>query len=210
MCLSKYKWDDLKSRVAFSQKIYHQMETGLQDFMEYVPLHVGHLDVHSFKLITILLETGPEVINSFDIAVFHKYVTEIFDPQISATRDNLLKKENARRKKNQSLSFADYYNFLNAYGIPKLSRVSIRLKNIEAYIVPFETIHPEWWETYNLLKHDKYNNFERATFRQTLRACAGLFALVKSNSEHVSIDFASSLFNETELSTGDLAALMKI
>jgi len=40
------------------------------DFLDYVPLDTDHLNVYSLKLITIILEKGPETVNSSDLVSF--------------------------------------------------------------------------------------------------------------------------------------------
>ena len=50
--------------------MYLDLEDRMEDFLDYVPLDLAHLDVYSPKLVTIVLETGPEILSSFDLNVF--------------------------------------------------------------------------------------------------------------------------------------------
>jgi hypothetical protein len=49
--------------------MFHQIEGYVNDFLNYVPIDINHLEVYSLKLITIILEIGPELMNSFELAV---------------------------------------------------------------------------------------------------------------------------------------------
>ena len=183
--MSKYSDDEFETRVILSRKMFRQIESHVNDFLNYVPLDFDHLEVYSLKLVTIILETGPELINSFDLAVFRRgarSIREVFDPSIHKYREKLLEKEKKLKRKKRSLTFKDYYSFLDTAGIPKLSRATIRLRDLDAYMMPFEKVSSEWWESYNLLRHDKYNNLKGATLRNALNASGALFWLVRGNS----------------------------
>lgn len=213
--LSKYSAHDYQSRVEFSQKIFFQIESSMTGFLEYVPLDFNHLEVYSSRLITIILEIGPELINSFDLAVFHRGnrgLSEVFDDNIRKYREKLLIREKKLRSKKRSLTFKDYYFFLDETGYTKLSRATIRLTKFDVFMLPFENINPDWWESYNLLRHDKYNNLKRATLRNTLKALAALFWLICYNWNRVySNEFISSdLFSRTDLYEIDQSSIRKI
>jgi len=154
------------------------------------------------KLVTIILEIGPELMNSFELAVSESRtsVREQFFPSTRKDRETLWEKEQKLRKRKKSLTFHDYYLFLDKHGIPKLSKARIQLKGFDAYIVPFEEDNPKWWENYNLLKHDKYNNLKAANLRTALKASSALFWLVDCNSSMFSFGkpFISKLFLTTE------------
>ena len=50
--------------------MYCSLEARMEDFLDYVPLDMAHLDVYSLELVSIILETGPEILSSFDLNVF--------------------------------------------------------------------------------------------------------------------------------------------
>lgn len=177
--MSKYYEVESQSRIELSKKMYQMIERRLTDFLEYVPLDVDHLDVHSLKLVTVILETGPEILSSFDIAVFKwKGVLELFGEEDSK-RKELLMKEQKLKRRNLSLGFNDYYNYLESYY--GLKELEITIPDLKSYIMPFETKHPEWWNCYNLLRHDKYANLKKATLRNALKALGALFLLINYN-----------------------------
>lgn len=200
--LPKYTYNEIKSRVRLSHKMFHQIEGYVNDFLDYVPFDYTHLDIYSLKLVTVILEIGPELINSFELAVAESNigVREFFDGNIRKDLEDLWEKEKKIRRKKKSLTFNYYYCFLDKHEIPKLSSAIVQLRGFYAYVIPFEKVNPRWWENYNLLKHDKYNNLKVATLRTALKATGALFWLVDRNSRMFSFEkpFISNLFLATE------------
>lgn len=198
-----YTAEEIESRTELSQRMFHQIEGYMIDFLNYVPFDRNHLEVYSLKLTTIILEVGPELINSFELAVAKTRIYpmhEMFDDSLRADREELWEKEKRLRSKKRSLTFNDYYRFLSKHGIPRLSGATIQLRNFGVYMTPFEEANPEWWENYNRIRHDKYNNLKKATLRTALKASGALFWLVDSNSRWFSFEkpFDSTLFFTTE------------
>lgn len=196
--MPKYTYNEIVDRTMYSHKMFYHIEGYVNDFLDYVPFDYSHLEVYSLKLVTIILETGPELINSFDLAVAETNfgIRALADPQMVQDREDLWKKERQLRSRNRSLTFNGYYGFLEKHEIPKLSTAMIKLEGSDAYTMPFEELHPKWWENYNLLKHDKYNNLKVATLRTALKASGALFWLVDRNSRmfHLEKPFSSRLF----------------
>jgi len=174
--LSKYAWDEFERRIKFSQRMFCNMETRLKDFLDYVPLSFDHLTVYSAKLVTIILETGPEIINSFDLVSFptRRHFVPVRD-EVDSLREKLLEKEKSLRERKQSLSFKQYSDFLNK--AISLRTRAVEIKNLDAYTIPFEKATPGWWNAHNLLKHDKYNNLKKATLLNALKSVGALFWL---------------------------------
>lgn len=200
--MAKYTYDEVESRVEFSRKMFHQIEEKLDDFLNYVPFDSGHLEVYSLKLVTIILEVGPELINSFELAVCESdFGIRKFYGEANKDREDLLKREKELRARKKSLTFKDYYCFLVKHEIPSLSTATIQLRESKAYMMPFEQEIPIWWDScYNLLRHDKYSNLKNATLRNTLKATAALFWLIENNSKPFPFDrpFPSKLFLTNE------------
>jgi hypothetical protein len=112
-------------------------------------------------------------------------------------REKLLRKEERLRKRKRSLSFKDYYDFLNNYSKTSLSQAIIGIYGFNAYIMPFEQLNADWWESYNELRHDKYSSLRQANLQNTLKALGALFWLVYNNSQR-------SAVMEEELISSDL------
>lgn len=195
-------YDEVKSRAEFSHRMFYQIEGYVKDFLDYVPLDHDHLEVYSLKLVTIILEIGPELINSFDLAVSEcrAGIRELIHPALRKDREDLVEKEKKLRTRKRSLTFNDYYNFLDKYETPRISRATVEMRGFDAYMMPFEKTNPKWWENYNLLRHDKYSNLKAATLRTALKACGALFWLVDRNSKMFSFEkpFTSDLLVATE------------
>lgn len=205
--MPKLTRDEIKSRTELSHKMFHNIEGYVRDFLDYVPLNHNHLEIYSLKLVTIILEVGPELINSFDLAVSvcRLGVRELIHPDLRRDREELREKEKKLRKRKKSLTFNHYYCFLDKYETPKLSRAVVKLRGFDVFMMPFEKPGPEWWENYNLLKHDKYSNLKAATLRTALKASGALFWLVDRNSRMFSFEkpFTSDLFLAIELYESD-------
>jgi hypothetical protein len=183
----------------------------MNDFLNYVPLDEMHLKVYSLKLTTIILEIGPELTSAFDIAISCTRIYpmwEEFDPELRLDREKLWKKEEDLKSHKRSLSFNDYYSFLDKHGPQKLSGATVQIRDFNFHFKPFEKANaektnPEWWNTYNQLKHDKYSNRKKATLETTLKALGALFWLVDYNSQLLSHDhFQSGIFGSVDSRLG--------
>ena len=214
----KYDWNEFKRRVELSLKMFREIETQLDNFLDYVPLEFDHLHVHSLKLVTIILETGSEIITSFGLAAFPGiFIVQWLDltnESIERNRGELLEKEKSLRKKNRSLTFKQYYAFLDkAMTSPHRLRDLIQLKSLDAYIEPFETARPDWWDSYNLLKHNKYDSLTEANLTNTLKAVGALFRLAEYNSRRIGRleEFTSRIFSSRSIPYEiDVASLKKL
>lgn len=89
----------------------------------------------------------------------------------------------------------------NTLGTNFAMAIISQLRGFDAYMMPFEEENPQWWENYNLLKHDKYNNIKVATLKTALKAASALFWLVDRNSRMFSFEkpFTSKLFLSSEV-----------
>jgi hypothetical protein len=196
--MPKYSTSEMKERNAFSQKMYHQFEGNMKDFLDYVPLDEDNLKVFSPKLVTLILDVGPELINAFDIAVNCTAIYpmwEEIDLELHDAREMLWEKEEKCREHNRSLTFSDYMSFLEKHYLnTRLSTQIVQLIELEAYFKPFELTNTswaniEWWHTYNLLKHDKYSNRKKASLVSALKLLGALLCIINNNS--------NLLFNNT-------------
>jgi len=184
--LPRYSSDEIKLRNEFACKMFNQLEGYLDDFLSYVPLDELHFNVYSLKLTTIILEAGPELMSAFDVAVASTRLIamwEWMDPTLQTDRDKLWSREEKLKTKNRSLTFNNYCLFLNSHGGQRLDSAKVEIINFNAYFMPFEKEYPEWWKTYNLLKHEKYNNLKKATLETTLKLLGALFWLVDYNTQ---------------------------
>lgn len=197
----KYSNDEVESRVKFSQKMFQEIEENIINFLNYVPIDTNHLEVYSPKLIAIISTVGPELINSFDLAVCETgFGIRKYQPEPLKELEELLKKEKDLKDNYRSLTFPDYYSFLSKHEFPPLNIATVQMKESDIFTMPFEEPYPDWWKSYNLLKHDKYNNLKSATLRNMLKATAGLFWLIDNNCKifHFDKPFQSRVFLRNE------------
>jgi hypothetical protein len=185
----KYSPQEIEARNAFSRKVFKEIDENLTDFLNYVPIEKNHLEVYSTKLISLVLEVGPEILSTLELAMCQSaYDIRQFQPEVMNELEGLLNKEREIRTKKKSLTFTDYSTFLLNHAEINLNTATVLIKESDLFALPFEEPYPEWWNSYNLLRHDKYANVKRATFRNTLKATSGLFWLIDSNSRHLNIE----------------------
>lgn len=128
---------------------YTQLETQLLECLDYMPFIVENKNVISPKFIPIIVESCA-------------LIESIFKQNIN--------------KDQKKYSFKKYSEFYEP--ILSLSGVfSIFLESPLQILNPFnnwDTQQPNWWEAYNLLKHDRLNNYKSATITNALLALSGL------------------------------------
>lgn len=73
---------------------------------------------------------------------------------------------------------------------PDVLNQKVALTKYELVLTPFadwDSLSPEWWTSYNKVKHNRYNNLEYASLKNVLNILAALFLLemkyFKENSE---------------------------
>ena len=175
--------DKYRSRLDQSEQMFYKLEDRLLNFLEYIPFYIKHLEVYSDKLVTIILEVDPEIFNDFDLAIFYEQEQGSIDSAIMQARKQLLNKEKKLRKNRKSLTFKAYYDFLNTYPHTKISSAIIGLSTFHAYVMPFEQVKSDWWDSYNDLRHNKYTHLKHATLRNAIASLAALYWLVHTNIE---------------------------
>lgn len=82
-------------------------------------------------------------------------------------------------KKLQEVSFKHYYPLK---GKLMLENKEVRLLNRDIKCSPYsdwrESKAPKWWSDHNLLKHDRINNFKKATLENAVQSLAALYLLL--------------------------------
>ncbi|MCJ7630998.1 hypothetical protein MUP77_01160 [Candidatus Bathyarchaeota archaeon] len=192
--MPQYSFEERASRISLSWRFYLDMENEIIDFLNYVPLVESHLEVFSPKLVTIILQAGPEIINAFNLSIGNlrqrAAIEDWFEgSELSTDLDEIWRIEADLRNNNRSLSFKRYYDFLEKHGLPKISKAEIQLRENASFVLnPFIEENPNWWDIYNSLKHDKYDSLSRATLFETLICLGGLYWLLDSCAEDLHVD----------------------
>ena len=139
----------------------------------------------STKLISIILEVGPEILSSLELAMCQTaFDLRQYNNESMRELEKLLHTEKVKKR---SPTFTDYFNFLLNHAKISLDAAAVLIKESDLYVMPFEEKHPDWWKSYNRLKHDKYASVKSATLRTVLKATSALFWIINSNSKHLTL-----------------------
>ncbi|MBU7045429.1 MAG: hypothetical protein HXS54_03250 [Theionarchaea archaeon] len=151
---------------------YMEVEGRFNEYCEYVPLKEEHYKVWSLKLASIIIEIC-SILDSF----FKVGSSWIFNyPEIESRKFGDEKKKIEADKTN-------IYIWKNIYD------TFYSLSEKEIHVIPLrKSIHPfgkwkdgselEWWKSYNVVKHDRFRELERASLETALFALAGLFLAI--------------------------------
>ncbi|MCW4010534.1 MAG: hypothetical protein NWF05_07940 [Candidatus Bathyarchaeota archaeon] len=143
------------------------LERQFVDFLNYVPYLDGNESVYSFRLANLILAIGAHVDSAFK---------EMF------RCPNFLDKfpETFKKVQDGKAAMQDYRELENEYDLSKRIVIFKRLPNHE-YICPFQQFEkstsPDWWKSYNGIKHEFSLNFKKANLRHVKEALAGAFLL---------------------------------
>jgi hypothetical protein len=145
---------------------YTTLEEEFIRYLKYVPLDEKHYSVWSLVLGDLLNNTGSVIDSFLKNAIYFDQLDEI--QNIKKIRDD----EKCHNMTTYRKIFDDFY---------KLSNKEIFENKSGSKIIPFsnwsDNKSPEWWKNYTDLKHDRFYNREKATFKITLDALGGLFLL---------------------------------
>ena len=153
---------------------YKDLERQFENYLEYVPYLVGNENTYSFRLANLLLSIGAHVDSAFKEIAKYKIRfgnnPEILSPR---TKNGKLRKPTIK----------DYYPISEQYKLPEEVVTFKCLPDSEPY-KPFyqyqrtpEETYPDWWHSYNKVKHNFNQNFNEAKLKTTKDALAGAFLL---------------------------------
>jgi hypothetical protein len=139
--------------IEFVVNNFATLEKQLLECMEFVPMVDQNKHVVSPKFIPIILESCSLIESIF------KEITE---------------------DKNRKYSFKKYAE-LHERHLELGETISIFLASPIRFYQPYNEWAqkvPDWWNSYNKLKHDRLNNYAFATYDTTIRSLAGLHQLI--------------------------------
>lgn len=162
-------------------EIYKDLERQFQNFLEYVPPLEGNMGTYSFKLLNLILSIGGHIDSCFkDMAKYPSFA----DNETCKKILEQLEKNNQCIQSGKVARPISIRLCLEAFEKEyKLSQKYVVFKRIPVVhvVTPFASWSskrtPEWWKTYNDLKHDVSSNIEKANLLNTLDALAGAFLL---------------------------------
>lgn len=163
---------------------YEQYEIIEQDFIDFIKIiqidDHEHLKVHSPVLRDIIIRS------CIQIEVFFKEWAKFL-----CSYKNYIKLYNLyhkKDKKSEKIKGVRNWNFRDYFIIKENFLMSrpIYVRPMEKEISPFSSWetkleYPEWWNTYNAIKHDGLNSKKEANLENALNSLAALFTLHCAN-----------------------------
>jgi hypothetical protein len=133
------------------------LEDDLFKTLRYVELDVKNYDCFSIEYSKLLLSIG------FEVDVICKELCKEIDPQKSPNNIN-------------------EYKVIIKNKFPKLVDLEINIDRYNDKIVPWENWYtkknPNWWKSYNDVKHDRIINYNKANLKNVIYAISGLLVLL--------------------------------
>jgi hypothetical protein len=156
-------------------EMYQSLEKEFLNYLEYVPLTTQHYEVWSYPLVNLFNNIGSSVDSFFKNAIFCESLNNIQGMEEIRSDDH----------QHNMKTYRDIFE--TRY---KVSNTQIfELKNFYP-IYPFKNwsnhSSPDWWSRYTDIKHNRYQNKEKATLKMTVDALAGLFSLFITHKETLS------------------------
>jgi len=132
------------------------LESDLETVSRYVEFSAPNLDVYSIELAHLLFAAASEV------DVIAKLVCAILDS--AAPRNDI----------------NDYQAVIMAK-MPDLASMQVFIPRYGLQLTPWDnwinSTNPDWWRSYNKVKHERDQYFHQATLKNALNALGALFAL---------------------------------
>jgi len=179
--------------------MYSKLERDFLDTTSYVALQINHNNVWSEKYGELLTRTGDLIDSVFRLMINSKSLDG--ETSVSTLRTKIVKK----RTENQNW-FPKIGDFRSAFeSVFQLSKIEVDADyGLSSYgklnpFKDFDTKNPSWWEPYNKVKHELFQEMEKkATLVHSLNALAGLFLLniLHKESQRYLIRYTDTIFVE--------------
>ena len=151
---------------------YKDLERQFEDYLKYVPYLEGNAETYSFRLANLIVSIGAHVDSALKEIAKH--------PMFEKYPDMINPKDNHGKSRKQNI--LDFYpvaeelkltdKIVSFKCLPKKEN----LKPYESYIRTSSHV-PEWWTSYNKIKHNFKENFKEAKLITVRNALAGAFLL---------------------------------
>ncbi len=145
---------------------YKDLERQFESFLEYVPYLKGNEDTYSFRLANIILAIGAHIDSAF------KEMARCDEFEDKEPCKEILK----RTEDKKGIIISAVRAFDEIYGLTS-KKVTFKCLPDRKEITPFKGNKPEWWDSYNDIKHDITTNLTKANLRNVRDALAGAFLL---------------------------------
>lgn len=100
---------------------------------------------------------------------------------LSCVEFETLAKKLCRELGNTEKNIADYRRTINKL-FPQIIDAEVYVSRSELHIKPFTGFskqRPDWWDSYNKVKHDRTKNFTNATYENAIKALSGLYIILR-------------------------------
>lgn len=165
----------------YTYEQYQIIEEDFLNFIKIIPINDdNHLKIYSPILRDIILRC------CIQIEIFFKEWSKYdFDSNLH-NKYNETNKKTGKKKGSRNWKFDDYFPKKNKL-VSTILYVSPLDKNIEPFANWSQKLEgvdeniPEWWDTYNGIKHDGVNYLKKATLKTALESLGALFLLHCNN-----------------------------
>ena len=166
--MSKYKLKE-----GFSWATFEAIENELSNIIRYLPLETQQYNVFSFQLGDVIKNSCSQIDSIF------KEIARQCNLSDHPDQTNLKKYIIRIKKNDRKISILDHADIFSNY--LNLPNMEITIRRNFHMLEPFKTFtkttSPKWWQEYNKLKHDYYNNIHLSTLENALDSLSALFCL---------------------------------
>lgn len=154
-------------------RFFLKAENDFINILSFIEFHPNNFQAHSIEFVRLFLSLGSEVDTILKL--------------ICSQKEDLT----------QYPEMKDYINYMNKHH-PRFYDNQVLIPAYQYPIIPWEkwkdNSSPDWWTSYNKLKHNRAKEFKRANLENTLNALAGLYILLLAyyksefSANHFSVD----------------------
>jgi hypothetical protein len=148
------------------------LEKDLEGLSRYIEFCKDNLNTYSIELAHLLLSSASE------IDTIAKCVCSILDPKAKPKNIDEYRKIIRTAEENE---MGHTFQVLPEDLKQRMSDLKVRLPRYNMGLMPWkswaEDKNPDWWQSYNNVKHERNNHFNEATLRNALYSVAGLLSI---------------------------------
>lgn len=172
---------DENTKLRFAVSSFEELESRLTDCLSFIPFIERNKQVISPRFIPIIVES-------------------------CGLTESVFKALEGQDGKRHDLK--DYSKLIEPYLLLE-EAITIFLNLPILFLNPFRdwtTQPPAWWQAYNKLKHDRLNNYDSATYENTILAMAGLHQVISRSAGFIPSLISAGWFNSDSTDVGEVVA----
>ena len=148
------------------------IENDLEEASRYVEFSLNNYSIYSLEFARILLSTSSE------IDVISKLICEKINPDKVEEIQN-----GGEGRRGRFMNMDDYRSIIPLEEKINISESLILIPRFKLEMKPWKVwlsnINPQWWKSYNNVKHKRNEYFQEATLENCLNSVAGLMSLLQ-------------------------------